>query len=301
MLAVLRKHSKVHLAILVNNLVYTISPSATEMLGETKRLLEKFSTWWSRPVVTTESVPDFWFIANWSKRGVWVAVFLFRKALPIIWQKPAIFWMFVILVGVLRVGLGEKLNTWKKPRAMVHGPVVFLQSRINIKMPDVNGGWFRTSDLQRRKFLFASVAGFWGGNAGEVKFMVIWPRGFGVAHALQAKTIPILKVSVLCPDWRYAKSLQCFYYSSAYTHTHRVIDSMSITMCQQQSKISLRTNLSNLPYLWRQVGRAMTPDHTLTSCKNGHQVWREQNWTSTAGCVPRAGWRDCPGSSQQQD
>ena len=128
--------------------------------------------------------------------------------------------MFIILVGVFRVGLGENLNTWKKPRAMVHGLVVFLQSRINVKMPDVNGGWFRTSDLQRRKLVFASVAGFWGRNAGEVKFMVIWPRGFGVAHALQAKTIPILKVSVLCPDWRYAKILQCFYYSSAYTHTH---------------------------------------------------------------------------------
>ena len=44
MLAVLRKRSKAHLAILVNNLVYTISPSAPEMLGETKGLLEKFST-----------------------------------------------------------------------------------------------------------------------------------------------------------------------------------------------------------------------------------------------------------------
>ena len=66
--------------------------------------------------------------------------------------------------------------------------------------------------------------------------------------------------------------------SHTHTHTHRVIDSMSITMCHQQSKISLRTNLFNLPCLWRQVGRAMTPDHTLTSCrKNGHQVSREQN------------------------
>ena len=68
------------------------------------------------------------------------------------------------------------------------------------------------------------------------------------------------------------------------THTHRVIDSISITMCQQQGKIGLRTNLSNLPCLWRHAGRAMAPAHTLTSCrKSGHQVSRELNWPSRAG------------------
>ena len=67
-------------------------------------------------------------------------------------------------------------------------------------------------------------------------------------------------------------------HTHTHTHTHRVIDSISITICQQQGKIALRTNLSNLPCLWRHAGRVMAPAHTLTSCrKSGHQVSRELN------------------------
>lgn len=208
MLAVLRKRSKAHLAILVNNLVYTISPSAPEMLGETKGLLEKFSTWWSRPVVTTESA---WLLIHCQLEQTWhVGGCIFIQKSPANYLPKACNFLNVYnLSGCAQGGAWWKTEHLKTgwPRPVVHELVVFLQNRINVKVPSMNGGWFRTSDLQCRKLVFASVAGFWGGNAGKVKFMVIWPRGFGVAHALQAKTTPILKVSVLCPDWRYAKSL----------------------------------------------------------------------------------------------
>lgn len=125
-------------------------------------------------------------------------------------------------------------------------------------------GWFRMSDLQHRKLVFASVAVLWGRNVGKLKFTVILSWGFGPTHALRAKTSSILKISVLWPDWRYAKSHGRFYYSFAYTQSDLLDVCYHVPATRQNST----NDKSFKSALFVGAGREnMTPGQTLSSCR----------------------------------